>query len=141
LATAREEETQVVVDFCRGGNCGARIARGIFLANGDGGRYARDLVYLRLFHALEELAGVRRQRFDVAALPFGVNGVESERRFAGATDSRDDGDGVVGNFDSDVAQIVNAGAADADDLLFAEHGREFFGGQGEAQTVRSERPV
>jgi hypothetical protein len=34
---------------------------------------------------------------------------------------------------------VNTGAADADSLLFAEHGREFFGGQGEAQTTRSTR--
>jgi hypothetical protein len=34
---------------------------------------------------------------------------------------------------------VNTGAADADSLLFAEHGCEFFSGQGEAQTARSER--
>jgi len=34
---------------------------------------------------------------------------------------------------------VNTGSADSDSLLFAQHGREFFGGQGEAQTARSER--
>jgi hypothetical protein len=45
----------------------------------------------------------------------------------------------VGYFDRDVAKIVNPGAADADNLLFAEHGCEFFGGQGEAQTARSTR--
>jgi hypothetical protein len=33
---------------------------------------------------------------------------------------------------------VHTGAADADGLLFAEHGCEFFGSQREAQTARFE---
>ncbi len=54
------------------------------------------MVDVRLFDALQELAGVGGERFDVAALAFGVDGVEGERGFAGAGDAGDDGEGVVG---------------------------------------------
>ena len=73
------------------------IARGVFLPDGDGGRDAVDLVDVGLFHALQELAGVGGERFDVAPLAFGVDGVEGERGFAGARDTGDDGELVVGD--------------------------------------------
>ena len=49
------------------------------------------MVDVGLFDALEELAGVGGEAFDVATLAFGVDGVEGERGFAGAADSADDG--------------------------------------------------
>ena len=141
LAASREEQPQIIVNFRRGGDRRARVARGIFLTNGDGGSDAGNLVDIWLFHTFKELACIGGKRFDVAALAFGVNRVKGERGLAGAADASDNRDGVVRNFDRDVAQIMNAGAADADSLLFAEHGREFFSGQREAQTARSERSV
>ena len=56
----------------------------VFLPNRDGWSDAVDLVNVGLFHAFEELAGIGGKRFDVAALPFGVDGVEGERALAGA---------------------------------------------------------
>ncbi len=94
-ADASVEQAEKVVDFGGGGDGGARIARGVLLADGDGRRDAGDFVDVGLFHALEELARVGRKRFDVAALAFGVDGVENERRFAGAGHACDDGELVV----------------------------------------------
>ena len=106
------------------------------MANGDGRSDAGNFVNFGLFHALEKLAGIRGERFDVAALALGVDGVKSEGGFAGAADASDDRDGVVRNFDSYVAEVVRAGAADANGFLFGKHGDEFFGGQGEVLTAR-----
>ena len=120
LSATREEQPQIIVNFRGSGDRRARIARGIFLPDGHGGRDAGDFVDVRLFHALQELPRVSGERLDVAALPFGINGVEGQRRFAGAADTRDHSDGVVRNFDGDVPEVMDAGAADADSLLFAD---------------------
>ena len=50
-----------------------------------------------LLHPLEELARVRRQRLDVAALPFGVDRVEGERRLARAADAGHDDERAGGS--------------------------------------------
>jgi hypothetical protein len=50
------------------------------------------VVDVGLFDALEELAGVGGERFDVAALALGVDGVEGERGLARAGDAADDGE-------------------------------------------------
>ena len=47
-----------------------------------------DAVHLRLVHAIEELPRVGGERLDVAALAFGVDGVEGERGLARAADAR-----------------------------------------------------
>ena len=54
------------------------------------------MINVGLFHHRQELAGVGRQRLDVAALAFGINGVERERRFAGAGQAREDDQLVPG---------------------------------------------
>ncbi len=72
------------------------------------------MVDVGLLDALEELAGVGGERFDVAALAFGVDGVEGERGFARAADAADDGEGVVGDVDVDALEVVGARAADCD---------------------------
>ena len=78
-AAAGEEQAQVIVNFGRGGDGRARIARRIFLPDGDGRRDAGDFVDIGLLHALKELARVGGKRFDVAALAFGIDRVEGER--------------------------------------------------------------
>ena len=91
----------------------------VLLPDGDGRRDAVDLVDRRLLHALEELAGIGRERFDVAPLAFGVDRVERERGFAGARNAGDDGELVVRNREREVLEVVEACAADND---FAETG-------------------
>ena len=111
---AGEEQAQIIVNFGGGGDGGARIARGIFLADGDGRGDAGDFVHVGLLDAIEELAGVGGKRFDVAALAFGVERVEGEAGLARAGDAGDDGQGVVWNVEAEVLEIVDARAADAD---------------------------
>ena len=118
LSAAREKQPQIIVNLRGSRNSRTRVARGIFLPNGHRRSDAGDFVDIRFFHALEKLARVRGQRFDVAALALRVNGVEGERGFSGAADARDHGNGVVRNFDADIFEVVDAGAADADRLLF-----------------------
>src|SRR5207302_10561519 len=87
---------------------------GGFLLDGDGGGEAVNGVHVGALHLIEELAGVGGEGFDVAALSFGVDGVEGERGFAGARETGDYGEGVARDADVDVAQIVLASAANGD---------------------------
>ena len=74
-------------------------------------------------HLVEELAGVGGEGLDVAALAFGVDGVKGERALAGAGEAGDDGEGVAGDGDVDVAQVVLTCAADRD--VCDAHGRKW----------------
>ena len=116
-AGARPQQAQKIVDLGGGGDGRARIARGVLLADRDRRRDAVDLIDVRLLHALQKLARVGRERFDVAALPFGVNGVEGQRRFAGAGHAGDHGQLVVRDLERDVLEIVDARATNANDVL------------------------
>ncbi len=114
LADGRVEEAKVVVDFGDGADGRAGGAGGGFLLDGDGRGEAVDGVDVGALHLVEELAGVGGKGFDVAALAFGVDGVKGERALAGAGEAGDDGEGIAGNGDGDVAEIVLAGPADVD---------------------------
>src|SRR5215475_11085197 len=130
-ATAGEEQPEVVVNFRGSGDGRARIARRVFLANGDCGRDAGDLVNIGLLHAFEKLAGIGGQGLDIAPLPFSVNSVKGQRGFAGTADAGDDGERIVRDFDGDVFEIVYTGAADKQNLLLRRGGSDdFVGGQG-----------
>src|SRR5579885_3638915 len=132
-ATAGKEQAQIVVNFRGSGHGGARIARAVLLANGDGRSNAGDLVHFGLFHAFQELAGVGGKRVDVTALAFGVNGVKGKGGFAGTADARDDGDGVVRNFDRHILEIVDARAADEEGVAVAGLARDYRSGLGGCQ--------
>ena len=73
-----------------------------------------DRVDVRLLHPLEELPGVGRQRFDVAALPLGVDGVEGERRLARPAHAGHDDQRPRRQGDVDVLEVVGPGAANDD---------------------------
>src|SRR5437773_373528 len=96
LSAAREKQPQIIVNLRGSRNSRTRVARGIFLPNGHRRSDAGDFVDIRFFHALEKLARVSGQRFDITALAFGVNGVEGERGFAGAADAGDHGNALCG---------------------------------------------
>jgi len=76
---ACEQQPQVVVDLGDRTHCRARVVAGSLLLDRDRRRQALDEVDVGLFHQLQELACVGRQRLDVAALAFGVQGVERKR--------------------------------------------------------------
>ena len=83
------EQAQIIVDFGDGADRGAGAAAGGLLFDGDGGAEAIDGIDIGAFHLVEELAGVGGERFDVAALALGVDGVEGERGFTGAAEPGD----------------------------------------------------
>ena len=113
-ADACEEQAQVVVDLGDRAHRGARVlARGL-LVDGHGRRKAVDRVQVGLVHLPQELAGVARERLHVAALSFGVDGIEGQARFTGAGEARDDGELVARDGHVDILQVVLARAADDD---------------------------
>src|SRR2546430_1337213 len=75
----------------------------------------------RLRHTLEELLGIRRQRFDIAALPLGIERVERERAFPGARWPGDDRERPARELDGDALQIVLAYVAENDALGWLTH--------------------
>ena len=84
----RVQQAQVVVDLGHRADRRARVARGRLLVDRDRRREPVDRVDVGLLHHLEELARVRRERLDVAALPLRVDRVERERRLARARRGR-----------------------------------------------------
>src|SRR4029079_10804976 len=89
-----------------------------------GGREALDQVDVGLFHELEELARIGRERLDVAALALGVERVEGKRGLAGARQAGDDDEALARQVEAQVAQVVRARAADADLFQVARSKRE-----------------
>ena len=116
-AGAGVQEAKVVVDLGDRSDCRARIVTGAFLLDGDGRRQAFDGIDVGLLHQAEELAGVRRQGLDVAALALGVDSVEGERRLSGARQPGDDRQPVPRDGDVDVSKVVLAGAANDQGFL------------------------
>src|SRR4029077_9889099 len=106
------DDTEIVVNFGDGADGGTRRARGRLLLDGDGGGEALDDVDFGALHLVEELAGVGGEGLHVATLALGVNGVKGKGGFAGAGKAGDDGEGVAGDFDADIFEIVLARAAD-----------------------------
>jgi len=76
------EQPQVVMDFGDGADRGTRIVGGRFLLDGDGRRQALNVIHIRFFHHRQELPGIGGQRFHIAALTLGIDGVEGEGGFA-----------------------------------------------------------
>ena len=108
------EQPQVVVDLGDRADRRARVAAGRLLVDRDRRRQALDRVDVGLVHLPEELPRVRRQRLDVAALPLGVDGVEGKARLARAGQPGDDHQGVAGQPQMEVLEVVLPRARDDD---------------------------
>ena len=108
---AGEEQPQVIEDLGSGGDGRARIASGVLLLDGNGGRDPVDQIDVGLLNPLEKLARICGQRLDVTALAFGVERVEGERRFARTGDAGDDGQSVVLDLKINVLEVMNPGPA------------------------------
>ena len=77
-ADTREEDTQVVIDFCDRPHRAARIAPTGLLLNRDRRGQPRDRIDFRFLHLAEKLSRVRRQGFDIPSLSFGIKRVKRE---------------------------------------------------------------
>ncbi|SAD85064.1 Uncharacterised protein [Enterobacter cloacae] len=66
------------MDFGNGTDRGSRVMRRGFLLNGDSRRQPFNVVDIRFFHQRQELTRVRRERFNVTTLSFGIQSVESQ---------------------------------------------------------------
>ncbi len=108
-----KEQLEVIVQLGHGADGGARGAHRPALIDGDGRRNALDALDVRLVHAVEKLARIGGKAFDVAALAFGIEDVEGQRRLSRAADAGDDGQRVERNIEIEIIEIVLLGAADA----------------------------
>ncbi|MNE31546.1 hypothetical protein D3C80_1251200 [compost metagenome] len=94
------------------GTCTRRAA---LLLQGHGRGQAFDGVDVRHADLVDQAPGIGRDRFEVAALGFGVEGGEGQRGFARAGHAGEHHQCVTGNIDIDVLEVVLAGATDADE--------------------------
>ena len=113
---ACEQQPQVVVDFGDGRDRRTRVAGDALLVDGDGGREPIDVVDVGLLHQPEELPRVRGERLDITSLPLGVDGVEGQRRLAGAAEPGNHNQAVARDRDRHVFQVVFACAGDNDSV-------------------------
>ena len=111
-ADSRVDDAQVIVNFRDGADGGARRARGGFLLDGDRRRKPFDHIDFRALHLVEKLPRISGERFDVAALAFGIDGIEGQRRLARTGEASDDRKAVPGNFNADILEVVLARAPD-----------------------------
>ncbi len=114
LADARPQQPQVVVDLRDRADRRPRVARRRLLVDRDRRRQALDRVHVRLVHLPEELARVRAQRLDVAALALRVDRVEGQRRLTGPRQAGDDDERVARQLDRHVFEVVLPCAGDDD---------------------------
>ncbi len=116
-ADPREEHAQVVVDLGHRAHRRARVLRRRLLLDRDGGGQPLDGVDVGLLHLLEELPGIGGQRLDVAPLTFGIDGVEGERRLAGAGETGEDHQLVPRDLEVYGLEVVLTRAADDDPVI------------------------
>ena len=77
-AHAGKEHPQIVIDLGHRRHRRAGVLAHRFLLDGNRGAEAADEIHLGFFHLADELAGVRRERLDVAPLPLGIERIKGE---------------------------------------------------------------
>ncbi len=110
------EEAEIVVDLGDGADRRPRVLRGGLLVDAHRGRQALDEVDVGLVHLAEELAGIGRQRLDVAALALGEDRVEGQAGLARAGQPGEHDQRVAGKVERDVLEVVLPRSPD-DELL------------------------
>src|SRR5262249_20313226 len=65
----------------------------------------------------QKLPRVSGKRFHITSLPLGIDGVEGQRRFAGAGHTRNDRQLIVGDRQGNIFQVMDPRTADPDELL------------------------
>ena len=108
---ASPQQAEIVVDLGDRADGRAGIRAGGLLLDGNRRREALDGIDIGLVHETEELPRISGERFDVATLPLSVDRVECQRRLARSGQPRDNDQGVPGQLDVDVLEIVFACSA------------------------------
>ena len=103
---ASEQKAQVVGDLRDGPHRRARALAEGALLDRDGRTEPVDALDGRLGQLIQELPRVGGEGLHIAALAFGIDGVEGERRLAGPARSRDDHEPIAGQLAGDVLQVV-----------------------------------
>ena len=116
VAHAGKQQAQIIVNLGDGADGGARVVRCGLLFDRDGGGKPFDVIDVRLVHHRQELPRVRRQGLDIAALTFGIECVECQRRLARTRESGNHNQLVPRDGDVDVLQVMGACPSD-DDLV------------------------
>src|SRR5215471_11756463 len=114
LADPSVEKPQIIVDFGHRAHGRPRIVRSCLLLDRDCRRQALDQIDVRFLHQLEELARVRRERFDIAPLALRVEGVERKRAFAGPGKPGEHDQPLSRQIEVDILKVVGSCAANAD---------------------------
>ncbi len=117
LASAREQQLEVVVQLGHRAHGGARRAHGVGLVDGDCRGHALHLVHGGLVHAVQELARVGAEGLHIAALALGIQRVEHQAGLAGAAGTGDHGELARADVQVDVLEVVLARAVDTDQSL------------------------
>jgi hypothetical protein len=86
------------------------------LLDGDRRRQPLDGVYVGLLHHREKLPRIGRQRFNVAPLALGVDGVEGQRGLSGTRQAGEYDQPIPRQIEIDILQIMGPGAPDSDIL-------------------------
>ena len=85
---SRIEKSHVIINLCHRSHRRTRVTVRGLLIDGNGGGQPLDTLHIRLLHLTQELAGIGRQRLHITPLPFRVNRVKRQGRFAGTTETR-----------------------------------------------------
>ena len=114
LSRAGKQQLQVIVQLGHRADRAAAGAHRVGLVDGNRRRHAVDTIDRRAVHAVEELPRIRTEGLDVAALPFGIQRVENEARFARPARAGDHRHLAGANVEVEVLEVVLPGAADLD---------------------------
>ncbi|OPY59888.1 MAG: hypothetical protein A4E57_04634 [Syntrophorhabdaceae bacterium PtaU1.Bin034] len=82
MAEPGKEEPQVVIDLGHRTDGRSRVPADALLLDADRRRKPFYVVHVRLFHQLEKLPGIGRERLHVSALPLGIDRIEGKRGLA-----------------------------------------------------------
>ncbi len=109
-----EQQAKVVVHLGDGSDRRPRIPRRRLLIDRDRRRQTLDEIDIGFVHLPEELTGIRRQRLDIAALTFGIDRVEGQRRLARPGQAGEDDQLLARQVDIDVLEVVFSRASNGD---------------------------
>ena len=115
------QQTKVIINLCRCTHRGTWILIRGFLLDGDNRAQSRYLVHVRTLQVSQEVAGVCRKSLDIAALPFGKDGIECQRGLAASAQSGNHRQAVTGNLGIDILEVVHARTIYIDIFCFFLH--------------------
>ena len=121
-ADTGEQQTQIVVNLGHGAHSRARVFRRGFLFDGNGGAETADVIHIRFFHHIKELAGIGRQALDIAALSLGIDRIKGQGRFPRPRQTRNHHQLIARNIHVDAFEVVFARAAHFDVFKFGHTG-------------------